>query len=205
MTSESFAETLFFTRAAVEADPALANARIDAPLGRVSVHGRPDRPDDPPLAIVGLYRVWDDHAVQSPCPRCGAPRLFLDASGGGMHRPVAFVHHLCPFCRETNHGHESPWANFRVVRRRPDAAGETVRRRARNDRAGGPEPLPRRSPRPCRIVPADAVRVPDSPRLPGRPPDRHRILTAQSEIDPHAERALRRTGARAVDNFLRFR
>jgi len=149
MTSESFAETLFFTRAAVEADPALANARIDGPLGRVSVQGRPDRPDDPPLAIVGLYRVWDDHAVQSPCPRCGAPRLFLDASGGGMHRPVAFVHHLCPFCRETNHGHESLWANFRAVR--------------------------------------DAVR------------------TARSEIDPHAERTLRRTGARAVDNFLRFR
>ena len=37
---------------------------------------------------------------------------------------------------------------------------EAGRRRARNDRAGGPEPLPRRSPRPCRVVPADAVRVP---------------------------------------------
>ena len=118
MTLESFAELLFFTRAAVEADPALANARIDLPLGRVLIQGRPDRPDDPPLAIAGLYRVWDDHAVQAPCPRCGAPRLFLDAAGGGMHRPVAFVHHLCPFCRETNHGHESLWANFRAVRRR---------------------------------------------------------------------------------------
>lgn len=116
MTRESFADLLFFTRAAVEADPALANARIDVPLGRVSVQGRPDRPDDPPLAIAGLYRVWDDHAVQSPCPRCGAPRLFLDAAGGGMHRLVAFVHRLCPFCRETNHGHESLWANFRAVR-----------------------------------------------------------------------------------------
>ena len=121
---KSFAELLFFTRAAVEADPALANARIDVPLGRVSVQGRPDRPDDPPLAIAGLYRVWDDHAAQAPCPRCGAPRLFLDAAGGGMHRLVAFVHRLCPFCRETNHGHESLWANFRAVRDAVRAARE---------------------------------------------------------------------------------
>ena len=124
METKDFAELLFFTRAAVEADPALAGARIDVPLGRVAIQGRPDRPDDPPLAIAGLYRVWDDHAVQVPCPRCGAPRLLLDAAGGGMHRLVALVHRLCPFCRETNHGRESPWANFRAVRDAVRAARE---------------------------------------------------------------------------------
>ncbi|MBQ6103634.1 MAG: hypothetical protein IJL06_08190, partial [Kiritimatiellae bacterium] len=111
MNAADFAETLFFTRAAVEADPALANVRIEGPaagrFGLVSMQGRPDLPDVPALSFAGLFRVWDDIAASLPCPRCGARRLFLGATGGGMHRLIAFVLLHCPFCHETESRSES--------------------------------------------------------------------------------------------------
>ena len=121
-----FAETLFFTRAAVEADPALANVRVEGPaaggFGLVSLQGRPDLPDVPALSFAGLFRVWDDIAASLPCPRCGARRLFPGASGGGMHRLIAFVRLHCPFCRETESRSESRWADFKAVREAVRAA-----------------------------------------------------------------------------------
>ena len=126
MTRETFAELLFFTRAAVEADPALANVRIEGPsaggFGLVSIQGRPDLPDVPALSFAGLYRVWDDIAASLPCPCCGARRLFLGASGGGMHRLIAFVRLHCPFCHETESRSESRWADFKAVREAVRAA-----------------------------------------------------------------------------------
>ena len=116
---KEFADILFFARAAVEADPALAGARIEGPpadgLGSVRVQGRPDLPNAPALSLAGLCRVWDDFLAAAPCPRCSTRRLFLDARGGFTHRPIAFIRLRCPFCRETDGRGESRWANFQAV------------------------------------------------------------------------------------------
>ena len=185
MNAADFAELLFFARAAVEADPALANVRVEGPaagrFGLVSVQGRPDLPDVPALSFAGLYRVWDDIAASLPCPRCGARRLFLGATGGGMHRLIAFVRLHCPFCRETESRSESLWADFKAVREAVRAArlahaaapaglpfdDAMLRLRALRaaDLAVPAHPLERRSLAAARVVPpvlsgcdADAVR-----------------------------------------------
>ena len=88
-----FAENLFFTRAAVEADSALANVRIEGPaagpFGRARMPQKRDAPDSGTLTLAGLFRVWDDPASSRPCRRCGARRLFLHASAGGGAVSVA--------------------------------------------------------------------------------------------------------------------
>ena len=120
MSSSDLAELLFFTRAAVEADSALSAVRIEGPLahgfGLARMPQRADWANPAPLTIAGLYRVWDNPEASLPCQRCGARRLFLDASAGATHRLIAFVHLLCPFCRETNHGQEETFTLFKTVR-----------------------------------------------------------------------------------------
>ena len=101
-----FAETLFFTRAAVEADPALPNVRIEGPaagpFGRARMPQKRDAPDSGTLTLAGLFRVWDDPASSRPCRRCGSRRLFLHASAGGTSHLIVRIHRLCPFCRDTD-------------------------------------------------------------------------------------------------------
>lgn len=120
MTRDTFAELLFFTRAAVEADSALSTIRIEGPLahgfGLARMPQKADWANPTPLTIAGLYRVWDNPEASLPCERCGARRLFLDASAGAIHRLIAFVHLLCPFCRETNHGREATFTLFKTIR-----------------------------------------------------------------------------------------
>jgi hypothetical protein len=180
-----FAETLFFTRAAVEADPALANVRIEGPaagkFGLVSMQGRPDLPDVPALSFAALFRVWDDIAASLPCPRCGARRLFLGATGGATHRLIAFIRLHCPFCHETEGRSESRWADYKAVRETVraarlaladspaglpfDEAMQRLRALRAADLAVLAHPLERRSLAAARVVPpvlsgraADAVR-----------------------------------------------
>ena len=103
MTREAFAETLFFTRAAVLRDPALANARLAgefAEWGVLRVNGyRSDKgEDDPPLTLGGLLRAWEDPDVLRVCPHCLAPALFLQGGGGGMLHWVFSCKWHCPFC-----------------------------------------------------------------------------------------------------------
>lgn len=101
-----FAETLFFTRAAVEADPALANVRIEGPaagpFGRARMPQKRDAPDSGTLTLAGLFRVWDDPASSRTCRRCGSRRLFLHASAGGTSHLIVRIHRFCPFCRDTD-------------------------------------------------------------------------------------------------------
>lgn len=103
MTRESFAELLFFTRAAVLRDPGLANARLAgefAEWGKLRSNGRPsdaDR-DAPPLTFAGLLRAWEEPSVAHDCPHCLTPALFLYGSGCGMlHWHFRAAWH-CPFC-----------------------------------------------------------------------------------------------------------
>lgn len=97
------ASLLFFTRAAAEADQALASSRLEAPflpdIGRTWMQQRGNI--TPALSIAGLYRLWDSYKAARPCPRCGARTLLLEAHGGGMCCFHGFVTVYCPFCRET--------------------------------------------------------------------------------------------------------
>ena len=106
MMISDFAEILFFTRAAVEADPALAAVRNDGPaagpFGRAHMPQKRDAPDSGTLTLAGLFRVWDDPASSRPCRRCGARRLFLHASAGGTSHLIVRIHRFCPFCRDTD-------------------------------------------------------------------------------------------------------
>ena len=103
MTRESFADLLFFTRAAVLRDPGLANARLDgefAEWGVLRVNGRRSDKgeDDPPLTLGGLLRAWENSDVLRVCPHCLAPALFLQGGGGGMLHWVFSCKWHCPFC-----------------------------------------------------------------------------------------------------------
>ena len=103
MTRESFAELLFFTRAAVRRDPALANARLAgafADWGVLRVNGRRSDKgeDDPPLTLGGLLRAWEDPDILRVCPHCLAPALFLQGGGGGMLHWIFSCKWHCPFC-----------------------------------------------------------------------------------------------------------
>ncbi len=130
-----FAETLFFTRAAVEADPALPNVRIEGPaagpFGRARMPQKRDAPDSGTLTLAGLFRVWDDPASYRPCRRCGSRRLFLHASAGGTSHLIVRIHRFCPFCRDTDvecEGYEGIkrfWAVQDACRRAAEADAAT--------------------------------------------------------------------------------
>ena len=103
MTRESFADLLFFTRAAVLRDPGLAHARLAgefADWGKLRSNGRPlegDK-DAPPLTFAGLLRAWAEPSVSHDCPHCRTPALFLHGGGCGMlHWHFRAAWH-CPFC-----------------------------------------------------------------------------------------------------------
>lgn len=130
-----FAENLFFTRAAVEADSALANVRIEGPaagpFGRARMPQKRDAPDSGTLTLAGLFRVWDDPASSRPCRRCGSRRLFLYASAGGTSHLIVRIHRFCPFCRDTDvecEGYEGIkrfWAVQDACRRAAEADAAT--------------------------------------------------------------------------------
>lgn len=103
MTRESFADLLFFTRAAVLRDRRLARARLAgefADWGKLRSNGRPlegDK-DAPPLTFARLLRFWNEPAVAHDCPHCRTPALFLHGGGCGMlHWHFRAAWH-CPFC-----------------------------------------------------------------------------------------------------------
>ena len=103
MTRESFADLLFFTRAAVLRDPGLAHARLAgefADWGVLRVNGcrSTEGEDDPPLTLGGLLRAWDDPEILRICPSCLAPMPFLHGGGGGMLHWVFSCGWFCPFC-----------------------------------------------------------------------------------------------------------
>ena len=143
MTRESFADLLFFTRAAVRRDPALANARLAgefAEWGVLRVNGyRSDKgEDDPPLTLDALLRVWDDPEVLRICPRCLAPMLFIKGGGGGMLHWVFGLDWHCPFCnrveRRATHGLSDGLAAFKPLR--------SAIRRIRSESSTAPAGLP---------------------------------------------------------------
>ena len=106
MDEASFASLLFFTRAAVMRDPALANARLGEPFsdwGGVPINrgkagaGKGGRP----LSLAALFRAWDNQEVLRICPDCLAPMLFLH---GVCHRRLSHCRFqrawYCPFCEK---------------------------------------------------------------------------------------------------------
>ena len=109
MDQASFASLLFFTRAAVMRDPALANARLGEPFadwGGVSINrGKAGAgKSGQPLSLAALFRAWDNQEVLRICPDCLASMLFLHGgcNGGGMfHRRYQIAWH-CPFCEKTH-------------------------------------------------------------------------------------------------------
>ena len=143
MTHETFAELLFFTRAAVKADPALANARLAgdfADWGVLRVNGSRSSKgeDDPPLSLGPLLRAWDDPEVLRICPSCLAPELFLEGHGGGMLNWNFSSEWLCPFCgrvdRREIHGLRDGETYFTPIR--------SAFRRHRRESATSPAGLP---------------------------------------------------------------
>lgn len=103
MKESEFASLLFFTSAAVEADPGLANASLAGAFeGWGSMRGNQvplgaDK-DFPPLTFAELLRVWADPAVARDCPDCRAPALFLHGQAGGMLAWHFKATWICPFC-----------------------------------------------------------------------------------------------------------
>ena len=107
MTRESFADLLFFTRAAVRRDPALANARLAGELadwGVLRVNRGPSEKDKEvsSLSFGALLRVWDDPEILRICPSCLAPMLFLDSWGAGFLNWHFGFKWYCPFCARTD-------------------------------------------------------------------------------------------------------
>lgn len=97
------ASLLFFTRAAVEADPALASSTLKSPFLHEICRVWFQQPGNatPPLTIANIYRLWDSGAASRPCRRCGTRMLLLGGNGGcGGASFFGFVDYYCPFCRE---------------------------------------------------------------------------------------------------------
>lgn len=107
MNQATFASLLFFTRAAVMRDPALANARLGEPFaswGHIPLNRSKAETgkDERPLPLWALLRAWDDPEVLRICPDCLAPMLFLYGVGHGMLHWHFQVSWHCPFCEKTN-------------------------------------------------------------------------------------------------------
>jgi hypothetical protein len=130
MNDSQIARLLFFTRAAVEADPELAGARIGSPamswLGRAWTTTPEDEKNWPPctditapLSIAGIYRLWDDPESAGHCRCCGSRMLFLRLKGRYSPDCHGFHSGYCPFCDTDNTGRptEIGPATFSAVRR----------------------------------------------------------------------------------------
>ena len=130
MTDTEIARLLFFTRAAAEADPELAGARIDSPamlwLGRAWTATPEDEKTWPPctditapLSIAAIYRLWDDPESAGHCRCCGSRMLFLRLKGRYTPDCHGFHSGYCPFCDTDNTGRptEIGAATFRAARR----------------------------------------------------------------------------------------
>lgn len=142
MDKTSFASMLFFTRAAVRRDPALASARLGGPFadwGAIPVnhHTDPEK-DGPALMLGGLLRAWDDPEVLRICPDCLSPMLFIDGRGGGMLHWHFDITWFCPFCERTDRCGISGLAEGEAILN-PIRA---VFRRLRGETAEAPEGLP---------------------------------------------------------------
>ena len=104
MACESFAETLFFTRAAVEADPALANVRIEGPaagpFGRARMPQKRDAPDSGTLTLAGLDPAG--HTDISIAETDGTLKLTAAGEFSGIAPGTAFEDlpddWCCPIC-----------------------------------------------------------------------------------------------------------
>ena len=130
MNDSQIARLLFFTRAAAEADPELAGARIGSPamffFGRAWTTTPEAEETWPPctditapLSIAGIYRLWDDPESAGHCQRCGSRMLFLRLKGRFSPDCHGFHSGYCPFCGTDNAGRptEIGPATFRAVRR----------------------------------------------------------------------------------------
>lgn len=142
MDKTSFASMLFFTRAAVRRDPALANARLGGPFSDwgvipVNHHTDPGK-DGPALTLDGLLGAWDDPEVLRICPDCLSPMLFIDGKGGGMLHWHFDVTWFCPFCERTDRRGISGLSEGEAILN-PIRA---VFRRIRGETAEAPEGLP---------------------------------------------------------------
>ncbi len=106
MDKSSFASILFFTRAAVRRDPALANARLGGPFSDWGVipvnHYTDPEKDSLALTLDGLLHAWDAPEVLRICPDCLSPMLFIDGKGGGMLHWHFNVTWFCPLCERTD-------------------------------------------------------------------------------------------------------
>ena len=142
MDKSSFASMLFFTRAAVRRDQALASACLGSPFadwGAIPVNHYIDQEKDgPALTLDGLLRAWDDPDVLRICPGCLAPMLFIDGKGWGMLNLHFAITWFCPFCERTDRRGISGLSEWEAILN----PIRTVFRRIRNETAGAPEGLP---------------------------------------------------------------
>ena len=113
MNDSEIARLLFFTRAAAEADPAIAGSRIDIPamfwFGRAWTQKHADELAWPPctditapLSIAGIYRLWDDPETSGHCHRCDSKTLFLRLKGLYTPNCQGRYTSYCPFCGTDN-------------------------------------------------------------------------------------------------------
>lgn len=143
MRSMVFWKNLFFTQAAVLADPALAGARVGGMLADfpdTAFMGKHDGDDRPPLSLGAIVKLWSDPDSDIlHCPRCGARRLFLRANGGGLCNMHHWAIWLCPFCNERQPG-RLPNGGHAEVDRDAWKAARAAAIRARDAEEADPPP-----------------------------------------------------------------